>query len=222
MSSSRSHSVWCLKCSLVICSVCVFFSSWVTLTCRNWKELVIYSSLCSADMLLIFQFTFIRREPNTFVLYINNSSGFFPPQWPCQPTPVRWNVAWNHQRSNTSVTDAASLSRLSSDYSWINCLAYEIKNSQRWTWIFTDFILEPKVASWNVLFQSRVKDIHFKAPIFSFHLSIWSFDIQGYLRICSTKNPLNEILPPALRPLTGALVRTGQLCRLSALMLSQY
>lgn len=39
MSSSRSHSVWCLKCSLVICSVCVFFSSWVTLTWGNWKSL---------------------------------------------------------------------------------------------------------------------------------------------------------------------------------------
>lgn len=35
MSSSRSHSVWCLKCSLVICSVWVFFSSCVTLT---WRE----------------------------------------------------------------------------------------------------------------------------------------------------------------------------------------
>lgn len=37
MSSSKSHSDWCLKCSLVICSVCVFFSSCVTLTWREQK-----------------------------------------------------------------------------------------------------------------------------------------------------------------------------------------
>lgn len=38
MSSSRSHSVWFLKCNLVIWSVCVFFSSCVTLTWRKQKE----------------------------------------------------------------------------------------------------------------------------------------------------------------------------------------
>lgn len=38
MSSSKSHSDWCLKCSLVICSVCVFFSSCVTLTWRKQKK----------------------------------------------------------------------------------------------------------------------------------------------------------------------------------------
>lgn len=39
MSSSRSHSVWCLKCSLVICSVWVFFSSCVTLTWRKQNKI---------------------------------------------------------------------------------------------------------------------------------------------------------------------------------------
>lgn len=41
MSSSRSHSHWCLKCNLVSCSACVFFSSCVTLTWRwqrRWKR----------------------------------------------------------------------------------------------------------------------------------------------------------------------------------------
>lgn len=37
MSSSKSHSHWCLKCNLVSCSACVFFSSCVTLTWRNTK-----------------------------------------------------------------------------------------------------------------------------------------------------------------------------------------
>lgn len=38
MSSSRSHSVWFLKCNLVIWSVCVFLSSCVTLTWRKQKD----------------------------------------------------------------------------------------------------------------------------------------------------------------------------------------
>lgn len=37
MSSSKSHSHWCLKCNLVSCSACVFFSSCVTLTWRRQK-----------------------------------------------------------------------------------------------------------------------------------------------------------------------------------------
>lgn len=41
MSSSRSHSVWCLKCSLVICSVWVFFSSCVTLTWMKQKDMLL-------------------------------------------------------------------------------------------------------------------------------------------------------------------------------------
>lgn len=45
MSSSKSHSVWCFKCSLVICSACVFFSSCVTLTCTRENTKVEHFSL---------------------------------------------------------------------------------------------------------------------------------------------------------------------------------